>query len=78
MENTIAKDIVKNKEVAPVIDQVAKHSVNGGAIALAVAGIAVAGYCIWKGVPKLKEACDAKKEADEAAAQEHEFYVPNP
>ncbi len=72
MENTIAKEVAKNEEV------IKNPAVNGGIIALTVAGIAAAGYCIWKGVPKLKEIREAKKEADEAKAEEHQFFVPNP
>lgn len=77
MENTnIVLDAAKkNAEVAPVIDQVAKHSVNVGEVAGAVAGVAVAGYIIWKVATKVKEFCDAKKAEKDAIATEHEFCV---
>jgi hypothetical protein len=75
MENTIVNEVAKNNEVAPVIKQAAKHSVNGGAVALAVTAVAVAGYVIWKGAEKLKEAHDTKKEEKDAAAKTHDFCV---
>lgn len=78
MENTIVNEVVKNEEVTPVVEQVAKHSaINGGVIALAITGVAVAGYGIWKGAKKLKEVYDAKKETEDEAAKEHQFFVPN-
>lgn len=75
MENTIVNEVVKNEAVAPVIQQAAKHSVNGGAIALAITATVAAGYCIWKGVEKLKDVHDAKKAEQEAAAKKHDFCV---
>lgn len=77
MENIIMNEVAQNNEVAPVVEQAANHSVNGGVIALAIPVIAVAGYGIWKGVKKLKEVHDAKKAEKEAAAKEHDFFVPS-
>ena len=76
MENTIMNEVVKNEEVAPVIEQAAKNSVNGGAIAIGIATIAGAGYLAWKGVKKLKEVIAEKKAEKEAAAKEYDFCVP--
>lgn len=75
MENTIMNEVVNNNEVAPVIEQAAKNSVNGGAIAVGVATIAFAGYFAWKGVAKLKEVYAEKKAEKEAAAKKHDFCV---
>lgn len=77
MENTIMNEVAQNNEVAPVIKQVAKHSTNGGVIVLAVTATVAAGYLIWKGAEKMKEVCDTKKAEKEAAAKEHDFYVPS-
>lgn len=73
MENTIVNEVAKNEEITPVIEQVTEHSVNGGAIALAVTATALAGYGIFKGVKKLKEVYDAKKAEKEAEAKKHDF-----
>lgn len=75
MENTIVNEVVKNKEVAPVIQQAAKHSVNGGAIAFGILAVAGAGYLAWKGVENLKEVYAEKKAEKEAAATKHDFCV---
>ena len=75
MENTIMNEVAQNKEVAPVIQQAAKRSANGGVIALAITATVAAGYCIWKGAEKLKEAHNAKKAEQEAAAKKHDFCV---
>ena len=76
MENTIMNEVVKNEEVAPVIEQAAKNSVNGGIIALGILGVAGVGYLAYKGVEKVKEVCANKKAEKEAAAQAHDFCVP--
>lgn len=74
MENTIM-EVTQNNEVAPVIEQAAKHSANGGVIVLGIITIAGAGYGIWKGVKKLKEVCAEKKAEKEAVAKKHDFCV---
>lgn len=78
MENTIVNEVVQNKDVTPAIEQAAKNSVNGGVIALCGLGIAGIGYLAYKGVEKVKEIRATKKKAEEEAAKEHQFFVPNP
>lgn len=74
MENTIM-EVAQNNEVAPVIEQAAKNSVNGGIVALGIIGVAGVGYLTYKGVKKVKEVIATKKAEKEAAAQAHDFCV---